>query len=227
MVKGIYNNSEATFLTIKNFAEKISAMPTYSAVGAELLDTLNDGNITSAFPVLRRIAELAEDFQEYRVRRIALALSYSEEKEEDFASKEDLEWIPRVKEGLSSLGFESVEYQITEDATSFQEAWYFPGKRIHIEGYGDLLIGVDYNLEPRTATPIPQGKVALSVFFDRIVPDSKGTASKHILPLYLIIVDNNRLAVKTAIARLRLKVGFRNVEQKLINRFEYIKSTKA
>lgn len=225
--KGVYSNSEATDLTIQNFVIRLSSDQRFKQLATTLLAALRSEGITGCFPVLKSIADYAKEVNEPRIRRVALALSYSEEEEEDFASKDDLEWIPRVKEGLSSYGLESVEYQITEDATSFQEAWYFPGRRISHPELGSLLIGVDYQLEPRTAKPIPAGYIALSVFFDIIVPDSKGTASKHILPLYLVVVKNTKLAVKLGLLKLRFKVGFNNVEAKLYSRFQEIKAKKA
>lgn len=234
MTKGIYPSSEASKLTIKNFANRLVSdkySSDYSDLASKLLLAVEDNtDLYETFRLLKEIALLSEQSQDSlskRVRRVALALSYSEEKEEDFALKEDLEWIPRVKDGLTSYGLESMEYQITEDASSFQEAWIFPGKRIELPELGVLLIGVDYDLEPRTAKEIPAGKVALSVFFERIVSDSKGTASKHILPLYLIIVKNTRASVALGLLKLRLRVGFTNLEDKLTKRFEYIKSTKA
>jgi hypothetical protein len=235
MTKGIYSSSEASKLTIQNFANRLISdkglSPEYKEAGAKLLTSIKEeADIYETFRILKEIASIAETYKDEefaRIRRVALALSYSEEKEEDFASKEDLEWIPRVKDGLTSYGLESMEYQITEDASSFQEAWIFPGRRIELSDLGVLLIGVDYDLEPRTAKPIPADSVALSVFFERIVSDSKGTASKHILPLYLIIVKNTRLAVILGLLRLRLRVGFTNLEDKLTKRFDYIKNTKA
>jgi hypothetical protein len=232
--KGIYTSSEASLLTIYNFGLKLLSLNNsgeLNAFGTELVRVLEaSGNIVEAFPILSKIAENAAtkpNNTNNRIRRIALALSYSEEGEEDFASKEDLEWIPRVKEGLTSYGLESIEYQTTDDATSFQEAWIFPGKKIVHPELGNLLIGVDYELEPRTAKQIPEGKVALSVFFETIVPDSYGTATKHILPLYLILVDNKRSAVRKGILKLRFRVGFWNQLTKLTERFEYIKTIKA
>jgi len=234
MSKGIYSSSEASKLTIQNFANRLASdnsNPKYKELGSELLMLLQgEADIYEIFRILKQIALAAgeiENTSSERIRRIALALSYSEENEEDFASKEDLEWIPRVKDGLTSYGLESMEYQITEDASSFQEAWIFPGKRIELSDLGVLLIGVDYELEPRTAKPIPSDSVALSVFFERIVSDSKGTASKHILPLYLIVVKNTRLSVILGLLRLRLRVGFTNLEDKLTKRFDYIRNTKA
>jgi hypothetical protein len=232
--KGIYTSAEASLLTIHNFGLKLirlSDSDELNILGRELVRVLGESeNIVQTFPILSKIAESAamksNDINN-RIRRIALALSYSEESEEDFASKEDLEWIPRVKEGLTSYGLESIEYQITDDATNFQEAWIFPGKRIVHPELGSLLIGVDYDLEPRTAKQIPEGKVALSVFFETIVPDSYGTATKHILPLYLILVDNRRSAVRQGIFKLRFRVGFWNQLAKLTERFEYIKTIKA
>lgn len=225
--KGVYSNAEATELTIINFAKQLIAKPDFKELGVQLGEALKAEGITACFPVLKQIANLAKETSEERIRRVSLALSYAEEEEDDFASKEDLEWIPRVKEGLSSYGLESVEYQITEDATSFQEAWFFPGRRIVHPELGSLLIGVDYHLEPRTAKPIPAGSVALSVFFDIIVPDSKGTASKHILPLYLVVVKNTRFAIKFAMLRLRFRVGFGNNIDKLYSRFLDVKAKKA
>jgi hypothetical protein len=226
--RGIYNSAEAAELTIVRFAKRLESDVAYRELAIQLQSELSDKGVAATFGILAEIATLAKELNNGRLRRVALALSYSEEEEEDFASKEDLEWIPRVKEGLSSYGLESVEYQITEDATSFQEAWFFPGERVRHPELGALLIGVDYFLEPRTAKPIPRGHIALSVFFETIVPDSKGTASKHILPLYLVVVKNNRLSVKLAILRLRLRVGlFGDASQKLEARFEEIKSKKA
>lgn len=232
--KGIYTSSEASLLTIHNFGLKLTSLrisQELKTLGQELINILEKSNsLVDTFPILGKIAaHAALDSNDIsnRVRRVALALSYSEESEEDFASKEDLEWIPRVKEGLTSYNLESIEYQITDDATSFQEAWIFPGKRLVHPELGNLLIGVDYDLEPRTAKPIPEGKVALSVFFETIVPDSYGTATKHILPLYLIVVDNKRSAVKKGILKLRFRVGFWNTLPKLAQRFEYIKTIKA
>lgn len=232
--KGIYSSGEASWLTIYNFANKLysdKSYYSYKSLALEILETLDKtDNISTTFNFLDKIAELAktdEIEQAQRIRRIALALSYSEEKEEDFASKLDLEWIPRVKEGLTSYGLESMEYQTTEDASNFQEAWIFPGAKIEHPELGCLLIGVDYELEPRTARPIEKGKVALSVFFETIVPDSFGTATKHILPLYLILVNNRRISVRLGILKLRARVGFPNPMGKLLRRFEYIKSTKA
>jgi hypothetical protein len=232
--KGIYSSSEASLLTIHNFGLKlvsIAESPDLNVLGRELIESIREQeNIIKTFPVLNKVvahAQAEPSEINNRIRRIALALSYSEEAEEDFASKEDLEWIPRVKEGLTSYGLESIEYQTTDDATNFQEAWIFPGKKIVHPELGNLLIGVDYDLEPRTAKPIPEGKVALSVFFETIVPDSYGTATKHILPLYLIVVDNKRSAVKKGILKLRFRVGFWNTLPKLSQRFEYIKTIKA
>lgn len=237
MGKGIYSSSEASKLTIKNFANQLisdKSIAHYKEAGVRLLQSAEENvDIYETFKILKEIASIASIAEEEggtissRIRRVALALSYSEEQEEDFASKEDLEWIPRVKDGLTSYGLESMEYQITDDASSFQEAWIFPGRRIELSDLGVLLIGIDYDLEPRTAKPIPTDNIALSVFFERIVSDSKGTASKHILPLYLIVVKNTRLSVVFGLLRLRLRVGFNNLEDKLTKRFDYIKNTKA
>lgn len=232
--KGIYTSQEASILTIYNFANKLLSSPSYKryrSATIELMQALETmGSIADTFEALSKIATIASSDsgeESKKIRRIALALSYSELEEEDFASREDLEWIPRVKEGLTSYGLESMEYQITDDASSFQEAWVFPGNRIIHPELGTLLIGVDYDLEPRTAKPIPSDKVALSVFFETIVPDSKGTATKHILPLYLILVENNKRAVKLGILKLRWRVGlFRKIER-LTKRFDYIKSIKS
>jgi hypothetical protein len=230
MDKGVYNGTEASLLTIHNFAKRLSVLERYKRLGEELKVVLTSNNLPATFATLGSVAYESKNFsteEDKRIRRIALALSYSEEDDDDFASRSDMEWIPRVKDGLSSYGLISIEYQITEDATSFQEAWIFPGKPIALTDLGQLLIGVDYSLEPRTAKPIPEGKISLSVFFEKIVPDSRGTASKHILPLYLIIVNNTRLGVIMGLLRLRLRVGFGNIESKLVARFEEIKTKKA
>jgi hypothetical protein len=231
MNKGIYSSNEASLLTIHNFAKKLIVVDRYKKLGEALELALAANTLPATFPTLTNIALLAAEYisnEDKRIYRIALALSYSEEEEKDFASREDIEWIPRVKDGLTSYNLTSMEYQITQDATSFQEGWIFPGNKISLPDLGQLLIGIDYLLEPRTAKSIPHGKIALSVFFEKIVPDSKGTASKHILPLYLVVVKNTRIGVLLGLLKLRLRVGFNNnSESRLANRFEEIKAKKA
>jgi hypothetical protein len=230
MNKGIYNSNEASLLTIRNFAKQLLVLDRYKRLGEELQLVLASDSLPAAFATLGSVAYESKNFAtegDKRIRRVALALSYSEENDDDFASRSDMEWIPRVRDGLSSYNLISMEYQIAEDATSFQEGWLLPGKQILVNDLGLLLIGVDYSLEPRTAKPIPEGKVALSVFFEKIVPDSRGTASKHILPLYLVIVKNTRSSVLLGLLRLRLRVGFGDLESKLLARFEEIKAKKA